>query len=153
MTSRFAAIAWSGSNRRRLVGDERMTINTERGRIMSRLFRTPDFGAALDKADPELLWRSVAVVMSRYYRQGLQPGAEKWQSDTRSWRPRLLNDIFTEWTCHSLTDVCFPWYDDYVLEVWVRFRKLSKQMKREHWEHFGIELPAAWIEREVGDDD
>ena len=112
----------------------------------SSLIREPDFRSALDKADPELLWRSVAGVMASYYTHHLQPGAEKWQSDTRIWRPKLIGDITAEWSHHTGTDVVFPWHDDYVLEVWVKFRKLTKDLKRDHWQHFHIVLPPQWTE-------
>lgn len=108
------------------------------------LIPEPDFSSALAKADPKLLWRSVAVVMARYYTNKLQPGAEKWQSDTRAWRPKLVAEIAAEWSRHARTDVMFPWHDDYVMDVWVKFRKLTDPVKQAHWEHFCIELPPQW---------
>jgi hypothetical protein len=99
------------------------------------------FVKVLTKADPELLWLSVAIVIAEYYRQRLEPGSEKWQNDTRIWRPKLVSDIFSEWSNHSKAHDLFPWHDDYVLQVWTAFRKLNREEKIKHWNYFDISIP------------
>lgn len=95
----------------------------------------------LDRADPEVLFHAIAVLNARYVKNGMQPGAEHWISDTRRYRVRLLSDIFAEWSRLAGTDETFPWHDDWVAELWTAFRKLTEERKREAWEYFGIEPP------------
>lgn len=100
----------------------------------------PDFDA-LDKADPDLLLQAVAIVQARYHAHGKQPGAECWQSDTRRYRPQMIADVFIEWSTLTGTDQLFPWHDDFVAEVWVKFRKTSTGKRVEFWNYWSIDVP------------
>lgn len=107
----------------------------------------PDF-SALDKADPELLFHAVAIVQARYHDNGDRPGAECWQSDTRRYRTRMVNDVLIEWSTLAQTDVLFPWHDDFVAEIWVKFRKMNRAAKEQAWKSFGVPLPQRYEQGE-----
>lgn len=112
---------------------------------MKSLFKRPEFVKA-NKAEPDLLLHAVAIQMARYEQERKQPGAEKWQSDTRRYRPTLVSDIMDEWARLAGTDEVFPWHDDYVLEVWVSFRKMVKPLKVQWFEYYGIPVPKSLVE-------
>lgn len=104
----------------------------------------------LDKANPELLLESVAIVNARMEANRQFPGAERWQGDSRKYRPRLIAWICEEWERLAKCDEVFPWHDDYVIEVFVSFRKLPKEKKDEWFEHFDISA-SAYKAEETGD--
>ena len=97
-----------------------------------------------DLTDPDNLFQAVFRVLVRYQADGLQPGAEHWQSDTRWKRPQLVADIRKAWLDVMGADVLFPWHDDYVLYCWVAVRKLGNAEKRLLCEWFNVETPAKW---------
>lgn len=101
---------------------------------------------AMSKADPEILLHAISIVMSRYYSENMEPGAERWQSDTRRYRKDLIEDIFMQWSSLAGTDEIFPWHDDFVAEMWVKFRKQDRCLKRKSWDYFGVRLPASFSE-------
>ncbi len=111
-------------------------------RAMNTLFKTPEL-SKLDKADPMMLLRAIAIVQARYegHEHQRRPGAECWIADTRRYRPAMIQDVFLEWATMAGTDVIFPWHDDYVAEVWVTFRKQRLHAKREWWDYFSVTIP------------
>lgn len=102
----------------------------------------------INSANPEDLFRAVFVVLARYQREGLEPGAEKWQSDTRRYRPELVGDVLVEWSTAYGDDTLFPWHEDFVASMWVAARKLSTREKCELCETYAIEIPKEWKQRE-----
>lgn len=94
----------------------------------------------LDKADPELLFHAIAIVMARYFDDGRKPGAGKWEFDTRRYRPQMVADVAHEWSTLAGTDFVFPWHDDFVAEVWAAFRR-ETQKQLDTWEYFGVPVP------------
>lgn len=95
----------------------------------------------IPKSDPDILLRSVALVYADWEVRDLQPGAEKWQNDTRVWRPILLEEIRNWWMKLSHVDEVFPWSDDYTIEVWVSFRK-QKIGEKVFWlNYYNIPIP------------
>jgi|WetSurMetagenome_2_1015567.scaffolds.fasta_scaffold38137_2 hypothetical protein len=103
------------------------------------LLKRPEF-IKLNKADPDILLNAVAVVQAKFEAENRKPGAEKWQADTRKYRPLLVAEIVAEWERISGCDEVFPWHEDYVLDVWVSFRKMKDQQKQLMWEHFGVSV-------------
>lgn len=110
--------------------------------------KRPEF-VKLDKADPEVLLQSIAIVNARYERDGMKPGAEHWQNDTRRYRRDMISDVFMEWSRIVGSDVVFPWHDDYVAEVWVSFRKMQLGQRIAMWQFFAIEIPTRLLKTEA----
>ena len=115
-------------------------MDTEKqGRLYAALAVFPVGKAA--KADVSLLLAAVAHTNAKYDEDGLEPGAEKWQADTRKYRAMMISDVMEYWAILARTDELFPWHDDYVAEIWVTFRKLLVRQKVEIWALCGVEIP------------
>jgi hypothetical protein len=104
--------------------------------MQQSMFEFPQKGAAatLKQADPKFLVEAVATLFFEFSNADMQPGAEKW-SRCRRHRIQITEAIFTKWTALSGKDNVFPWSEDYVLLVWVAFRKQTDEVKRE-WKEY-----------------
>ena len=101
--------------------------------------------ACFDIADTSPLRVATFLVLRTWQENGWQPGAEKWQSDTRYWRPMLIDAIRKEWQQILGGDqAVFPWHDDFVMLAWVATRKMNLQQKREMCEFYGADIPDEW---------
>lgn len=117
--------------------------------MVSDLFgETSDPGccrAAFAIGDTEPLRIATFRVLVAWHERDLQPGAEKWQSDTRKWRPILIDAIRHQWEVIVGKDqAVFPWHDDFVMLGFVAVRKMSVPQKREMCRFCGISIPAVW---------
>jgi hypothetical protein len=97
-----------------------------------------------DRADPNRLWTAAFLVLVHYQREGLEPGAEHWQADTRWKRPKLINDIRDKWIKQLDAEHLFPWSDDFVVDVWVSLRKATKPIKVMLCQRLGLSIPDKW---------
>lgn len=80
--------------------------------------------------EPGLLLRSIISVFSRYERDGLKPGAERWTNNLRHYRPQLIADVINEFCSASGTLPSeFPFHDDFIVRLWIGFRKLDPKSK------------------------
>lgn len=96
-------------------------------------------GDLLVDADPENLLVCVAKVYERYASEGKLPGSDDWSSDSRTYRPRMIHDVYLEWVTMTQNDKYFPWHDDYVCRMWVQvWRKGRKDFKASVCEELGI---------------
>lgn len=112
---------------------------------MRKLFQKLDISNdKKSRADADILWAAVFIVLTRYQRDGKEPGAEHWQADTRWKRPLLIEDIRTEWLSIIGGDYLFPWSDDFVIDIFVSQRKATRAAKVAICEELGIEIPAKW---------
>ena len=116
--------------------------------IQKKLAGVGDPGHGLSKfalADAAKLRHAMFNVLHHYESEGLEPGAEKWQSDTRKSRPILVEDIRREW-CRWLghDEPFFPWHDDFILFSWVSMRKMNNAAKRQMCEFYGLKIPQEW---------
>jgi hypothetical protein len=60
------------------------------------------------------------------------PGAGKWESHTRKYRPQLCEYIAKEWSNIVKREVSdFPFHDDFVVLVWVDYRKEKEKDKQD----------------------
>jgi hypothetical protein len=53
----------------------------------------------------------------------------------------MVTEVWMEWSTLAQTDAIFPWHDDYVAEVWVKFRKFTKAQKEIVFNAFCIPMP------------
>jgi hypothetical protein len=107
--------------------------------------------AKLEKADPQLLAAACMHVLADMYRNGEEPGAEKWQNCTRRCRPELVARIHDRWRMLAGCDTgdIVPWHDDFIIEVFVFCRKMQGPAKTAGWMEFGVAPPSMRIERDV----
>jgi hypothetical protein len=101
--------------------------------------------AAFAIGDTEPLRIATFRVLMAWHERGWQPGAEKWQSDTRKWRPMLIDAIRNEWEKLAGSDKSvFPWHDDFVMLGFVALRKLPVPEKRRMCAYVGEKVIDAW---------
>lgn len=113
---------------------------------MSTLFQRPKLSEdKFDRANPENLFNAIFIVLARYQREGKEPGAERWQADTRWYRPKLVNDIRDEWVSLIGSDHILPWHEDYIIDCFVSLRKAQKHIKVAVCEFYGLDVPADWL--------
>lgn len=116
---------------------------------MGQLFKRPSISDdKFERSDPDNLFKAIFFVLVRYQRDGKEPGAERWQADTRWHRPQLVNDIRDEWIRIIGEEQILPWHDDYILDCFVSLRKAEKSKKVATCEFYGIDVPAEWRCRE-----
>lgn len=95
----------------------------------------------LKKADPVPLVKAIGLVKERFDSgaSGMkEPGAEHWVGDTRVHRPILINHIWVEWKRLTGYTCPLPWHDDFVGDLWVRYRKNKDPIKKKLKELLGI---------------
>ena len=100
---------------------------------------------AFEIGDTEPLRIATFRVLVAWHERDWQPGAEKWQSDTRKWRPVLIDAIRHEWERIVGKDqAVFPWHDDFVMLGFVAIRKMSVTQKRDMCKYLEMQIPAVW---------
>lgn len=92
----------------------------------------------LEKADPVPLLKAIVLVQERYHCEGKKPGSEHWASDSRVYRPAMIRDVWLEWKDLTGEDGVFPWHDDFVCEMWIKYRKNTDPVKTNLKELLGI---------------
>lgn len=85
---------------------------------------------------PELnpLWLVAAVVEEHdhFVELDKEPGAERWITNCRKYRPLLFDAVISRWCSISkLKDECFPYSDDCVIRLWTCYRKMTTDRKRD----------------------
>ena len=101
----------------------------------------------VERSDPISLVEAIARVQHQYTCDGMEPGAEHWQSDTRRQRAKMIEDVYQAWLVvlpEQLRRKAYimPWHDDYVTDMWVAFRKKDKSERRQMWELLGLPWPS-----------
>lgn len=99
-----------------------------------------------DLCDSDILYAAVFVTLHHYETSGLEPGAERWQADTRWFRPQLVGDIRSTWLelLGRNSPPLFPFHDDYVVDCFVSLRKVNEEKKRACCAFFGLPIPLGW---------
>ena len=83
------------------------------------------FRKLTDVSNPDILMRAIIRTYERYDQDGLKPGSEHWTSDTSRYRPKMIEDVFQDWSAAVETDKHFPWTDDFIGHCWIAWRKLK----------------------------
>lgn len=84
----------------------------------------------LGHTDAMYLLAAVCDTYDHMDASGDKPGAEKWHSDTRYFRPQMCDRVTARW-CEiaGLEEYEFPFHPDFVASTWVMFRKESEGSK------------------------
>jgi len=84
----------------------------------------------LEFADPKYLVVAVMDIHDDFQRDGQKPGSEHWTTDTRYYRPTMCDAVCQRWCELTGRDTAdFPFHQDFVVQVWVMFRKESESNK------------------------
>jgi len=100
----------------------------------------------LDRADPEVLYRAVAVVYEKYRSQRMHPGADYWIADLDKYRPQMIADVKREWSTVSGTDEYFPFSDGLIWTMWAAWRRQSTPLRLAACDQLGITTEASAAE-------
>ncbi len=95
---------------------------------------------------------AVANVHDVYEAEKLDAGSDKWHTNTRTFRPVLVQDVITFWSAITNEPVDnFPFNDDYVGWLYVSYRK-AKPETRSRWYPLQEAENEAFEEAEYGRD-
>lgn len=107
--------------------------------IQESFIQRPRKGASakLSRADAGQLLDAIAKIYFAWSKGGEKTGAEKWSRCSYR-RREIMEEVFRLWCASSGEDSVFPWSEDYVIDLWVAFRKQSDEIKREWFDYLGI---------------
>lgn len=81
--------------------------------------------------DKDDITRAVIVVYDRYESANMEPGADRWISDTDKHRPKMVADVEQEWRDIAVQPdkQVFPYASSYVCQIWASYRRYGKAGK------------------------
>ena len=76
------------------------------------------------------LIKAVVRTYDRYDENDKKPGSAKYEINTRKYRREMIDAVAEEWASETGHDDSeFPFSDDYIVSLWVAYRKLTASEK------------------------
>lgn len=78
------------------------------------------------ESDPKLLMKLVICTFEYFEASGQKPGAERWTTNSHG-RRQMVQEIVRRWVAETgCRDEECPWTADYMVSLWLCWRKFSK---------------------------
>jgi hypothetical protein len=95
----------------------------------------------LERVSPDLLGRAIVLLWRSMQASGEKPSQEEYYWRHKA-KEQLIGKITWAWVNMAIDagvtvdDDQFPFSDEYILELWMKFRKLTKASKEQVFDHF-----------------